>query len=279
MSIQPDLVGYHRSIGQQLANLQNQVRDLIGDHHWLSDGEHKEAILRKTIRDHISEEFHVGTGFAISDVGCSSKQVDILISEKKVPCLFQEGDFRIVSMNSVRSFVEVKTKQSSPLQLRKTLEKLSGNICLPRTCFGAVVDNLLPPAGLFVYNEPRFNVPDNLKEIVGNLFAEQSFINWICLGKNWFIRYWHARDRFQYGEQNCVVEVPQYRLYELNDLAMAYFISNVVWDIGELQRRGDPLRGRDMSGLWFPLEEGKESHFVCGVSKNGHAVNEYGKEL
>ena len=60
---------------------------------------------------------------------------------------------------------------------------------------------------------------------------------------------------------------------------MAYFVSKVVWDIGESQRRRDTLRARDMSGLWFPLEKGKESYFVCGVSKNERAVNEYGEEI
>ena len=49
--IQQDFVGYHKSIGDVLKNSEKRVRNLIGSSHWLTDGEHKESILRKVITE------------------------------------------------------------------------------------------------------------------------------------------------------------------------------------------------------------------------------------
>ena len=278
MSVQSDLVEYQRCLGYHLTNLQDQVRNLIGQSHWLSDGEHKEAILRKSIKARISEEFHVGTGFAISDDGKSSSQIDILITNKFAPCLFQEGDFRIVSMDVVRSIVEVKTKQSLA-KFKKALKKVSNNAFLLRSYYGAVADNLLPSAGLFIYDDSGFEVQENMKDFVSLISEKNRFVNWICFGDNYFIRYWHRGDRIQYCNSLITIPVPQYRLYRLHGLSMAYFVNNVVWDCYNPGQNVNRFFTKDMSGIWFPVEEGKESRFVYGVSINNCEVNIQGQEI
>ena len=87
---------YHRSISAELKAAQDRVRNLIGSTHWQSDGEHKEAILRKVLGLYLPETLRIGRGF----VSCSSgntAQIDILISDTSKPTLFKDNDFVIVT--------------------------------------------------------------------------------------------------------------------------------------------------------------------------------------
>ena len=103
---------YLESWSKELHSRADRVRQLIGDAHWLSDGHHKEAILREFLRRYLPVHVQVSRGFirrALTD-DCSP-EVDILIADLMAnQPFFNEGDLLVVSPSSVIAHMEIKTK-------------------------------------------------------------------------------------------------------------------------------------------------------------------------
>ena len=263
MTVERNVIEYHKNIGKQLELMQNQVRNLIGDSHWLSDGQHKEVILQKVIREHIGSSYHVGSGFVYCST-TNSNQIDILITEAKTPTLFQEGDFKIITPESTAGIIEVKTQQVG-CDLKETLKKISQNIQLIRNEGGTRCCS-----GLFAY-DPTDRLEYRFSELFQDEILFQYHINWICLGPDYFIRYWRQGDRIWNNGETIEIPIDQYRLYKLPELAYSYFINNAIMDTN---RHSDFT----YENAWFPLAEGKETHFVAGVSRNGRPTALAGQE-
>lgn len=100
--IRSDLTEYHKSISQELNLVKDRVRNIIGSSHWQSDGEHKEAVLRRILRTHLPESLHVARGFVYfprefqydNEWRNVSPQLDILIRDRSKPTLFKDEDLR-----------------------------------------------------------------------------------------------------------------------------------------------------------------------------------------
>jgi hypothetical protein len=242
MPIQIDYLKYHKSLARELRATKNRVRNLIGSNHWQTDGEHKEAVLRRILCSHLPESVQVGRGFVCYQ-DKTSTQIDILIISKNKPSLFKDGSLFIVTPDAVEAIIEVKTAQNVN-GLKNTLEKLAENADRIRT-FG----NKHCCSGLFVY-EDNENCDDST--VLRELFdcansTERRAINWVTLGPRRFFRFW-SRGEDVYSQCHG----PTWHSYELEDgLAYAYFLSNVVWDTS----RNNNL---DMQFAWFPIEGGKE---------------------
>lgn len=111
MPIEQNFLEFRESISEALTTEMNTVRRLIGSKHFLTDGEHKESILRKVIRSFTPEVFHIGHGFVCyPSSGESSTQLDILISSKHRPTLYQEGDLKFLTSSTAEAVIEVKTE-------------------------------------------------------------------------------------------------------------------------------------------------------------------------
>lgn len=108
----PDLSAYLASWAQELEARAQRVRSLIGDAHWVSDGNHKEALLREFLRRYLPSGLAISNGFVRSpsaENNCSP-EVDILIADPSAhPPFFSEGELQIVPPTSVVAHVEVKT--------------------------------------------------------------------------------------------------------------------------------------------------------------------------
>jgi len=145
MPVQIDFLEYHKSIAKELNATKDRIRQLIGSQHWQTDGEHKEAVLRKILRNHLPESSRVGRGFVCFRNDTSS-QIDILITACDKPALFKDGELVLVTPDAVQAIVEVKTSLNSSSGIHDALIKLSENIQSIRSnCrFGCY-------AGLFVY--------------------------------------------------------------------------------------------------------------------------------
>jgi hypothetical protein len=104
---------YFESISLELKALKDRVRNLIGtNHHNLTDGEWKETILRAILKRHLPSNVEVGSGFVVKP-NSSSKQIDILIYDTSKPVLYRDGDLVIITPDSVKGIIEVKTKISN----------------------------------------------------------------------------------------------------------------------------------------------------------------------
>lgn len=146
-AVPPDFLSYHRSLQTELDAIRNRVRNLI--QHRATDGAFKEAALRNVIRRHIPEPLFAGTGFVVTREACSS-QIDILVVDKSLPTLFQDGDLVIVTPEAARAAIEVKTTLIGQQAFQQAFSTHAANQSL---CFPSrnLARNQLW-TGLFAYN-------------------------------------------------------------------------------------------------------------------------------
>lgn len=101
------------SWADELRSRNARVRDLIGDAHWLSDGHHKEELIREFLAKYLPARFRINRGFistAFPDEPPSG-EIDILISdtESEIPW-FLEGNLSIVPPRSAVAQIHIKTE-------------------------------------------------------------------------------------------------------------------------------------------------------------------------
>lgn len=110
--MKPDIKSYLNSWSDEIDSRKNRIRHLIGDAHWLSDGHHKESILKEFLIRYLPNDLNIGRGFikTTRDLTLCSPEVDILVSDPKLnpPFLF-EGDLQIIDSSAVLAQIEVKT--------------------------------------------------------------------------------------------------------------------------------------------------------------------------
>ena len=184
---------FQESITRELEVVKNRVRNLIGNAHWVKDGEFKEAILRNVIKRFLPSNLSIGTGFIIrsnergnrdNEIKVST-QIDIIIYDNRIPVLFSEGDFIITSYRNVKAIIEVKTKISNS-ELNEILHtsiensKLIGNDLLFNGIFGFEYGN----------KTERDGAMNGLKENLIALRDDGKYVNHISLGPYIFIKYW-----------------------------------------------------------------------------------------
>ncbi|MBM7842585.1 DUF6602 domain-containing protein [Herpetosiphon giganteus] len=234
------LLNYHKSIYLEFESTKDRIRSLLGHQkHWLSDGEHKEAILRKILRQHVPEIMRIGTGFVSFPNGNGSNQQDILITDIRKPTLFKDHDLTIVTPDAVRAIIEVKTSQNKA-QLQNTLTKMADNIANIRAsrehdtrCF----------AGLFIYEAPQIKL-NIILEVLHKVVAGDynRVIDFVAFGASTFIQFSYTQFR------SAMMEANTWYRYEIENLAPAYFISHLAWHLTEQRSQMSRL-------AYFPLGE------------------------
>ena len=236
-----NIENYFTDLGNEFESLKDRVRHYIDDAHWLSDGEWKESVLRTILRRHLPNDIGVGRGFIVN-IDESSTQIDVLLYDRAKPILFQDGDFVIVTADTVKGAIEVKTKLQRQSDLRKAINALS-EIAQFANPLKTRVENRF--FGLFSYEKSGFKTHDVLKilqECVGGQYPR--IVNCLSLGKSYFVRYWPPTG----------VHANMWHAYHLKNKARAYFVHNVI---GHLC----PEWTRQNENIWYP-ENGKESYKV-----------------
>jgi hypothetical protein len=234
-----------QSISNELNALKNTIRILMGgETHWLTDGEHKEAILRKILRRFLPESIGISRGFIQSEKGLSN-QMDIILYDNRFPTLFKDGELVFITSDAVKAIIEVKTKIRDLAHFKTTIKKLSEN--------AEIVNNKGQKkfVGLFSfeYDGGTRNWYDCLKEVTeGN---RDKVITHLCLGSSEFIRYW-PNDPISHET------LKKWRHYELNDITFGYFINNIISHVSYKSVKNNYLS-------WFP-EESKEKYAVGEIS-------------
>ena len=110
--MQPRFDDYFRSLSAELEAQANRVRCLIGSAHWLSDGGHKESILRHIIERHMPSGTLVARGFIVnnsSDEACSREQDIFIVDTSSEAPLFNQGGLIITPQEYVYASVSVKS--------------------------------------------------------------------------------------------------------------------------------------------------------------------------
>jgi hypothetical protein len=207
---------------------------LIGRANWGEEGRYKEAILRNMIKKFISPKYTVGTGFIVKEIRTELKcstQIDILIFDSDYPILFSEGDFYIVTPNSVKAVVEVKTElriqdlEDSIRKLNKIGSFLSG-----------ISANRPPFLAIFSFEgdyEPNDALEHRIKTKIKNGIDYACFIDCISLNKDIFIKYFPNINSFSVYDE---------------ELSFSFFISNLIHSTTAAFIDNE-------SSLWFPHDK------------------------
>ena len=176
----------------------------------------------------------VGTGFIVKGdrekYKCSN-QVDILIFDSSYPILFSEGDFHILTPNSVKAVIEVKSniEKQKITEIIKKMNSVGEFIGKNR-----IFNGIFSFGGYKSLNEGTMQrkIEDKIKH--GFERVKPMFVNHISLNPNIFMKRWNSK----------------FSVYKLENLSFSYFISNLIYHVTD-----KPIENE--SQMWFP--ENKES--------------------
>ncbi len=245
------------TISEELVSTKDRIRHLIGAANWGKEGEHKEAVLRKTLRALLPENLRIGTGFILNENEIST-QIDILITDKGRPTLFKDGDFTIVTPDAVKGIIEVKTKVRGPKKLKEELEKISQNVKLfwagrkeersREIGFLTEQAKRIRPyilSGLFIY-ESMSTKPEKMRECLEKVkdeFKHPNVVDLLMVGPDILFIYGQSFPRIP-GMPPLI----GWAKWEEKNLAYARFISTFAYNLS------DPIT-IPTEWAWFPLEK------------------------
>lgn len=128
--MKPSYSNYLKSWSTEFDATCNRVRDLIGDAHWLTDGHHKEKLLKNFLERYIPSGLTVSNGFIFNPWSPNnvSGEIDLMILDhSKHPPIFSEHSVAIVFPESVKAIIHVKSSFNAT-EL-KDICKSNNNIC------------------------------------------------------------------------------------------------------------------------------------------------------
>jgi hypothetical protein len=112
-----NLLEYFRSIEKEILLRSERIRLLIGAKHWLTDGRHKEELIKNAVTRYCGEHIIATNGFICSFnyIGRSSPEVDVLIlNRSESASYYDEGGVVIAPPSRVGAHLHVKTTLSLP---------------------------------------------------------------------------------------------------------------------------------------------------------------------
>ncbi|QGJ19105.1 MULTISPECIES: DUF6602 domain-containing protein [unclassified Polaromonas] len=233
---------YFRSISAELDALKNRVRHMIEDHHWPTDGEWKESVLRSIIRRSAPASVSVGRGFVVTATGCTT-QLDILIHDNSHPVLYRDGDLVFVSPAACLAIIEVKSKLTTT-NFRDASDQLATAAGFVRHAPGG--RNIF--AGLFAYELSGSRPERILDSLAASANGDMHrVIDHVALGEDHFIKWWHTTpERPRQLHES-------WHAYRLREMAAGYFVHNLLMHLS-------PDKENDQT-IWFP-EQSKEAHVL-----------------
>lgn len=168
--MQGDAARYLRSIAAAAREQSRQVRDLIGDRHWLSDGRHKEALVSSIVSRHCPSGVLVTSGFVLhpSDMSLCSREQDVLIldTSREAP-LFQSAGFAVALPDTVLGAVSVKTRLGRT-ELADSCDALNSVLHVVHKAGGQST----VWAGAFFFEPPATSDPANIRDLVDRVLQE-----------------------------------------------------------------------------------------------------------
>jgi hypothetical protein len=150
---------YLTSLSAELKAQSQRVRDLIGTKHWLSDGYHKEDLLRGVLRRHSPSAVTWTRGFVISptDAESCSREQDILAVDSTYEApIFSQGDMVIAFPRNVLAAISVKTTMRHDT-VQQAIEGLNS---VRSVANRAGADPRLLWCGAYFYEKPAGTAPE-----------------------------------------------------------------------------------------------------------------------
>jgi hypothetical protein len=244
-----DYLSYQKSIAGELIAVKDRVRNFTQN--WGEDGRYKEIIFANVLQRALPNIAKVGTGFVIGKNNEVTRQIDIIVYDRRYPMFFQKDNFIIAPAESVFAIIEVKTRAESDNIIKAIQNALyNGRIIEDSVDSGSHIFN-----GIFSY-ETDFTFDRPLPESIKNILKENGgYLNYMTLGKDIFMR--------RYGQCQHRGNNPEahYSFYKIEDLAFGYFISNLVEDI-YIRVHNASIKETSLSNYLYPIEGTKEAHIL-----------------
>lgn len=242
----PHLSEFHKSISTEFSGTMDRVQHLIGDAHWPSVGPYRENLLKKILQNRMPGSY-ITSGFVVLDTEVT-RQIDIMIVDRSYPLLLDDCGITIVEPQAVKAIIEVKTKLHHRRQSADALEFLADNIERIRRYNADCV------AGLFSFK--RSDMESCLDSILqGSARDDRNrVVDLIACGPDYFYRFWEAGSSLRLRGGCTEVVEDSWHKYRIDDLAYAYFLSNVILNCCGNESNSEHL--------YYPIEEGKERFFL-----------------
>lgn len=250
-------IEFHKSTTLELKAIQDRIRNLVPN--WLEDGMYKETVLRGLIKNFLPRNFDIASGYVARQTDergnhTVSKQIDIIIFDNAYPILFRKEELAIVTADSVRGIIEVKSSVDSE-NLNETLTKCNEK---GEFIFNDRAQNS-PPLfnGIFYYNlnsktdNQILTYLQNDALRVSNINPTNKFIvDHISYGENKFFKFW----KNELPEPNRIDGRRNF-LYNVENLSFAFFISNLLSYL-------EPKSVERNKYLWFPVDKDFNEHII-----------------
>ena len=167
-----DVVSYFKSLSKELEAQKDRVRNFIGNHHWLSDGEWKEGVLRSVIASRLPDSVKIGRGFVLTEEEIST-QCDVILYKSDYPVLFRDGGFVILPTEAVlgiksedHAWWQDVLKNIAPYAVDKTGFQLMRGV--PLTESHRTFPQLLP---IYPYGEVHVEGTSEDRELIRRSFS------------------------------------------------------------------------------------------------------------
>jgi hypothetical protein len=242
--VSKQFVPFFESLTQELAAIRNRVRLLV--RHWPTDGHFKESIFRQVLRRHLPTNVSVGTGFVVNYFEPSG-EIDVLVTDNAMPTLFREGELVIVTPESVRAVIEVKTSLNGPADIEAAAVQLAKRKAIvERHC---QCDNVW--AGLFVYEGNAERHEDVLTAIHNAWIQQGSVVNAVTIGEHLCAKFFPIP-----SDQSGMSQSDAWHSFDVPAVAPASFIAALIEALAPPQR--DPG-----SFAWFQPPAGfRRRYFI-----------------
>lgn len=238
----PNYIEYQQSISKELISIKDRVRNFIDNRHWGEDGRYKEIILSHVLRQHLPKGVSVGTGFVVNDNNIT-KQIDIIIYQDDYPLLFKQDEFIIAPTECVLGIIEVKSRIDT---------RIANTAIRTATDNGRIIGKKIFN-GVFAFENQKVKFEND--DIKNALKYSTGIVDNICFGKDIFLKYWDAGMPLLNPHSIC-----NYAVYQIEDLAFGYFISNLVEDV-YISMHGEEIPDT-LRKMFYPIENTKEAHRV-----------------
>src|SRR5690349_385556 len=203
-----NVAAHYRSLTAELESLRDRVRNFIQHHHWLTDGEWKESVLRSMIGRCLPDTVRIGRGFVLTPDGPST-QCDIILYRSDVPVLFREGDLVFVTADAVLAIVEVKSNVDRG-KLGESIRKLGaiGQLLGPSLRSGCVL-------GIFSYES---DIADTaiLECLQENCPEFINVIDLLTIGCSTFVKWW------RHPPKGTPIPWERWHAYRLENMSAGY---------------------------------------------------------
>lgn len=238
-------IEFHKTTTKELKAIQDRIRNLVPN--WLEDGMYKEAVLRSVIKNFLPKNFDIASGYVVRQTNnrgthAVSPQIDIIIYDNNYPVLFQREELVVVTADSVRAIIEVKSSDQSE-NVTTTLKKSNTK---GQFIFDGKRNKTTPLFnGIFYYNLnvktdaqiKTYLSKDRLRASALNP-TNKFIVDHIAYGENKFFKFW----------KGAITEETRNYLYETTELSFSFFISNLI---SYLQ----PETVENNNFLWFPVDK------------------------